>query len=185
MVKKRYEHRDPIIRDVHSVIPGNWYVPARANWWWAFCYHRKLLKIKIMIDTILAIAIPLIAIVIVIWAILNFTWYFYDLPVKRIRAIAERNGKGDPYNWVFATWFLSWTAVLLYWIFNERNKNMGRIFQSAGKYKFVLFIILLLLLSAGWFYWFQVRPAEIRKECSKWRSDVSYLNCIRKQGLER
>lgn len=30
MVKKRYEHRDPIIRDVHSVVQGNLYVGRKA-----------------------------------------------------------------------------------------------------------------------------------------------------------
>ncbi|MDO8632975.1 MAG: hypothetical protein Q7K38_00275 [Candidatus Wildermuthbacteria bacterium] len=30
MVKKRYEHKDPIIRDVHSVVQGNLYVGRKA-----------------------------------------------------------------------------------------------------------------------------------------------------------
>lgn len=88
-----------------------------------FVTTRKLLKNKNMVDTILAVAIPIITIVIVVWAIMNFTWYFYDLPVKKIRQIAERNGKNDPYNWVFVTWFLSWAGVLLYWVINEKNKG--------------------------------------------------------------
>ena len=30
-----------------------------------------------------------------------------------------------------------------------------------------LFILLVLLLISGWFYWFEYRPAEVRKSCTK------------------
>ena len=34
-----------------------------------------------------------------------------------------------------------------------------------------LVILIFLLLLGGWFYWFQYRPAEIRKECSQVREE--------------
>lgn len=34
-------------------------------------------------------------------------------------------------------------------------------------------LILSALLIAGWFYWFQYRPTQIRQECSRERAEIS------------
>lgn len=68
-----------------------------------------------------------------------------------------------------------------------------------------LLIVIGLILIAGWFYWFQHRPSEIRKYCNKWADDSSgltvnrakwgnaintepynnyYMQCLREQGLK-
>ena len=61
--------------------------------------------------------------------------------------------------------------------------------------KRVILILLGLLLLAGWFYWFQYRPANIRSYCdwetkskSYWRVtknyDVNYNSCLHEKGLK-
>ncbi len=137
-----------------------------------------------MIETILVILIPIITIIIVIWGIMKAGWYWYELPTKKIYAIAERNGKKDPYNWVFVTGIISWPAVFLYWLFNEKNKKIGSVFQLARNNKKILFVIGLFIIIAIWFYWSQWRPAEIRKSCSRWVENA-YLRCIHDQGLDK
>ena len=56
--------------------------------------------------------------------------------------------------------------------------------------------ILFFALLAGWFYWFQWRPAQIRKNCTWvkkyynneeywWQNDLSdYRACLSSKGLE-
>ena len=67
------------------------------------------------------------------------------------------------------------------------------------KKKIILGAIIFLILS-GAFYWFQWRPAQIRKECSRfinlkvigsWRThsaeekELDYKECLREHGLEK
>jgi len=57
--------------------------------------------------------------------------------------------------------------------------------------KIILQILLSLLLIAGWFYWFQIRPMNIRKSCvneamksySEKRRNNAYRICLVKKGL--
>jgi hypothetical protein len=64
--------------------------------------------------------------------------------------------------------------------------------QKIKEYKGIIIIILILILGA--FYWFQVRPTQIRKECAKNSkmfagADVlykgKYENCLQIKGLEK
>ena len=41
-------------------------------------------------------------------------------------------------------------------------------------------VLVAIFLSVGWFYWFQWRPSEIRKECSQVREE--YLDRISEDG---
>jgi len=44
-----------------------------------------------------------------------------------------------------------------------------------------------LLLIAGWFYWFQIRPASIRMECSRGFGSAggrAYETCLHRKGLK-
>ena len=65
------------------------------------------------------------------------------------------------------------------------------------KKKIILGAIILLILG-GIFYWFQWRPAQIRKECSRWinfrvlggtrtaeEKELDYKECLREHGLEK
>ena len=65
--------------------------------------------------------------------------------------------------------------------------------------------LLILLLGSGWFYWYELRPSKIRKECQEYSFsammemakksygsegleevvNVLYYDCIRKKGLEK
>ena len=55
-------------------------------------------------------------------------------------------------------------------------------------------IVLFILLITGWFYWFQWRPSEIRKECvpsgfgtthnGDEKNLLAYELCIHRHGLE-
>ena len=45
------------------------------------------------------------------------------------------------------------------------DKNKEKTEEKVGVIKRYWIIILILFLIAGWFYWFQWRPAEIRKSC--------------------
>jgi len=44
-------------------------------------------------------------------------------------------------------------------------------------------IILILLLVAGWFYWFQLRPAKIRQRCSQEALEKAQLLLKEKAGM--
>ena len=63
----------------------------------------------------------------------------------------------------------------------------------------ILIVALILLFILGWFYWFQWRTTDIKKECAKWSlekaktSDTSYdqeyyddyyLRCLRENGIK-
>jgi len=52
------------------------------------------------------------------------------------------------------------------------------------KFKIILIIIILAILG-GAFYWFQWRPSQIRKECSRDNIGVLYENCLHEHGLEK
>jgi hypothetical protein len=55
-------------------------------------------------------------------------WYApYVGYVESIGQIAQRNNKEEPYNWLFVAGWLSWPTVLLYWLFNEKNKSFSQI----------------------------------------------------------
>jgi len=65
--------------------------------------------------------------------------------------------------------------------------------------KFILVIICLIIIVLGLlFYWFQIRPAQIRKECASksevvtgefsWQVEIlkkRYDDCLLKKGLEK
>ncbi len=51
-------------------------------------------------------------------------------------------------------------------------------------------IILILVVSAGVFYWYSYRPEQIRKDC--YRAvlqtsdfDLNYVSCLRSKGFEK
>lgn len=46
------------------------------------------------------------------------------------------------------------------------NRQYGSRKMIKGNKNKVLFILLSLLLTFGWFYWFQLRPTQIRHDCS-------------------
>jgi len=72
------------------------------------------------------------------------------------------------------------------------NKNM--LSGSIGKLWWLVFIFVLLM--TGWFCWFEIRPAIIRKHCdqvawqhygnilSKDRYDWKYSQCLHSEGLK-
>lgn len=63
-----------------------------------------------------------------------------------------------------------------------------------------LIIVIILILSGGYFYWFQWRPSQIAKECNKEAVekakevkdgsqaikiyDICYKSCLREKGLK-
>lgn len=93
-------------------------------------------------------------------------WLVWSWPMKKIRKIAEQNKKSQPDNWWFIVWLLSWGAVFLYWLLNEKDKNIIGTIRILGKYKKLWIFILAISLVLGWFYWFEIRPAQIRHDCS-------------------
>jgi len=49
-----------------------------------------------------------------------------------------------------------------------------------------LIIVIVLVVFGGLFYWFQWRPSQIRKECSKFTlMEKIYESCLRERGLEK
>lgn len=70
---------------------------------------------------------------------------------------------------------------------------MIKIISHENKGKIFMFLIFFLLL-AGWFYWFQWRPSEIRKNCLKETIAQSKINssglntyykvCLTKHGMK-
>jgi len=61
--------------------------------------------------------------------------------------------------------------------------------QIFKKYWWLLVAILIIAFS---FYWFEWRPSEIRKECSKYQDILesvlqkkTYEKCLREHGLEK
>jgi len=135
------------------------------------------------------LAILLITIVVIWFSITRFIHFWYDLPVEKLRSIADRNGKSDPYNWVFFLWFISWPGVFLYWLLNEKNKNFRHIFNKTIDNKVIthkLFwpVVIVVVILGFCFYWFQWRPAEIRKSCGRWVG-ASFDRCIHQKGLEK
>ena len=65
----------------------------------------------------------------------------------------------------------------------EKKRSLKEIIFSK---KFVYFFLFILVTSIliYLFYWFEWRPSQIRKECSRY-SNSGYDRCIRKNGLER
>jgi len=64
--------------------------------------------------------------------------------------------------------------------------------EKIKHYKYIIIMVLAIL--AGLFYWFQLRPTAIRKECSTGNgllylsgrsriSDLEYTDCLRRNGL--
>jgi hypothetical protein len=59
----------------------------------------------------------------------------------------------------------------------------------------IAIIVIILIVIGGIFYWFQLRPAQIRKECTensyidkknqKYFLETSYSECLKKHGLEK
>jgi magnesium-transporting ATPase (P-type) len=136
-------------------------------------------------EIIWAVLLPIIAIIVVFWGITRAMYFWQDLPMKHIRQIAQRNNKEEPYNWLFVAGWLSWPTVLLYWLFNEKNKSFSQISGFLRSKKFLIGLGII-VIAFGWFYWFQWRPAQIRKDCAQqYRSSDLYNNCIRKQGLDQ
>ena len=74
--------------------------------------------------------------------------------------------------------------------FNTVKKYFGRVKISSPSFVIIIF----LLLVSGAFYWYEWRPAEIRKKCESLalhRSNISetlrkeiYFRCVREAGLE-
>lgn len=66
--------------------------------------------------------------------------------------------------------------------------------EKIKQYKYIILITLMVLVFG--FYWFEWRPAHIRRECSKTKNlfdsylketaqfDNNYKNCLRENGLE-
>jgi len=63
--------------------------------------------------------------------------------------------------------------------------------EKIKQYKYIILIVLIIL--AGAFYWFQLRPTMIRKECSKLLTgfgsiglsgERNYNNCLLQNGLK-
>lgn len=75
----------------------------------------------------------------------------------------------------------------------EKLKHFIKANQSA-----LVIAAVILILVFGWFYWYEWRPSQIRKECAEianvksgnflpLREEVEgrYYNCLRKNGLEK
>jgi len=56
--------------------------------------------------------------------------------------------------------------------------------------------LLLIIIGAGWFYWYEWRPTQIRKECSKicqgleflgrnCKIEIEYQNCLYERGINK
>ena len=64
--------------------------------------------------------------------------------------------------------------------------------EKIKQYKYIIILISIILL--GIFYWFQLRPTQIRKECSKnligfssieQNGEKNYNRCLREKGLDK
>lgn len=76
-----------------------------------------------------------------------------------------------------------------------KNPNKGVVMKN---FKWITVIIITSGLIAFWFYWFQWRPSQIRKECSKYpdkttksslfrsseTTENEYTDCLHKNGLK-
>ncbi len=47
-------------------------------------------------------------------------------------------------------------------------------FKKINEYKGIIIIVFIVL--GGWFYWFQLRPIQIKKECSQYFTSHSLLS---------
>jgi hypothetical protein len=56
--------------------------------------------------------------------------------------------------------------------------------KKINEYKGIIIIALILVLGA--FYWYELRPISIRKDCSKFFSNLeNYQNCLHLYGLSK
>jgi|GEM_PF-1991343 len=70
----------------------------------------------------------------------------------------------------------------------EKEINLNSITNFIKSHKTFLLVILLAVVAGLWFYWFEWKPMQIRKECAeKYNSinEVYYNQCIRSRGLEK
>ena len=79
---------------------------------------------------------------------------------------------------------------------NMHNNLDNKVQSSQNKINknFLVVLSLVLIMLCGLFYWFQIRPAQIRKECmisaqqgilSSQRINELYSNCVKANGLEK
>lgn len=104
-----------------------------------------------------------------IWLLPNWIYFkkrkylfLYTYPNYKLNKIIK-----EPKNW-----FLT--------IENFCHKAIGK----AKEKRLLGLAILALVIIAGIFYWFQLRPSQIRKECSKYVG-AAYEKCLHKSGLDR
>ena len=69
----------------------------------------------------------------------------------------------------------------------EKEKDKSK--EKSGIIERYWVIILILLFAAGWFYWFQLRPIQVKKHCVKYSHEcaASYRDTLAKQssGFEK
>ncbi len=49
--------------------------------------------------------------------------------------------------------------------------------------------LFLIIIVAGWFYWFEYRPSKIRIECGRlydaWMPQQLYYDCLHERGIDK
>jgi hypothetical protein len=64
-----------------------------------------------------------------------------------------------------------------------REHNIGTIVDRYPYFKIIEKIFIILLVLAG-IFWFFIRPALVRQNCSTWTSQSDYEWCLRNSGIE-
>jgi hypothetical protein len=82
----------------------------------------------------------------------------------------------------------------------QKNNSMKKIgIEIKGVIAISITALLLIIICAGWFYWYEWRPSQIRNKCNKEALetslaikgatfdiyDFSYKACLRQMGLEK
>jgi len=185
MAKSPVKHKDPITGFALPAIRGNAYERFRPLPVVGFLFIKSNKNMSKKITSIIFYVLAVISLIILIKTELR-KWFIFE-------------GNTTPAN-SFIFWGALVLCVIFFYVGNKLRNNQDIIKkvdwfllleQSTKKISdklkskntFVLFVVILLILLFA-FYWFQLRPSQIRKECSRYVG-AAYEKCLHKSGLDR
>lgn len=139
-----------------------------------------------------------------IWLIYSFSLLSYPENARQINASEEEIAKLE--SEVFVIWtlnFLIFGATIFFLFFKKLHilEKVKSLFNKIPNFTLSqLGFLFLLCLLISWFYWFQIRPSQIKAECGEWVRDhvnrstnptvvimkagsALYQNCLHSKGL--